>query len=86
MNSFLDKTQTAPGLTPVGDRPAAGKKKFPAASAIQVAQSIVAALAPSCQRIEIAGSLRRRKQEVGDIEILYVAKTAEQTDLLGSWT
>ena len=48
------------------------KQKFPRAIALAVAEKIAAALAPACSRIEIAGSIRRRKEEVGDIEIVYV--------------
>lgn len=35
-------------------------------------------LQPACERIEIAGSVRRRKPEVGDVEILYVPRLAIQ--------
>jgi DNA polymerase/3'-5' exonuclease PolX len=64
-------------LTPIS------KQKFPATSALEVAQAIITELAPACERIEIAGSLRRRKSFVGDIEILYVPKTTPLYDLLG---
>lgn len=50
------------------------KKKFPRAAAIAAAKVIVEALKPFCLRLIVAGSLRRRKQEVGDVEILYVPK------------
>jgi DNA polymerase/3'-5' exonuclease PolX len=39
-------------------------------------------LRPVCERIEIAGSLRRNKPDVGDIEIVCIPK--EQTDLFGN--
>jgi DNA polymerase/3'-5' exonuclease PolX len=38
-------------------------------------------LRPACDRIEIAGSLRRNKPDVGDIELVCIPK--EQTDLFG---
>jgi DNA polymerase/3'-5' exonuclease PolX len=47
------------------------KQRWPAAIA-----RIVAELAPRCERIEIAGSLRRGKADVGDIEILFVPSFA----------
>jgi len=50
------------------------KIKFPLLKARHVAERIVRALAPACERIEIAGSIRRQKSEVGDIEILYIPK------------
>lgn len=36
------------------------------------AEQIIEKLSPYCKRIEIAGSIRREKPEVGDIEILAV--------------
>lgn len=53
-------------------------KRWPAAEALPVAVEIAAALKPYCSRIVIAGSLRRKKPDVGDIEILYVPKTVDQ--------
>lgn len=50
------------------------KQKWPHAEAMAVAEMLVAALRPSCARIEIAGSLRRRKPLVGDVEIVYVPR------------
>lgn len=51
-----------------------GSKRYPHAVALSVANELVATLAPYCERIVIAGSLRRQKPDVGDIEILYVPK------------
>lgn len=48
------------------------KKKWPRAAALDVAQELVAALTPFCTRIEVAGSLRRKKPDVGDVEILFI--------------
>lgn len=56
------------------------KPKFPHAKAMAVAEKIVEALAPVCARIEIAGSLRRKKPLVGDVEIVYVPKFTEVPD------
>lgn len=50
------------------------KRKFPRAAAIAVAKEICNVLKPLCDRLVVAGSLRRRKMEVGDVEILYVPK------------
>jgi DNA polymerase/3'-5' exonuclease PolX len=57
------------------------KQKRPYAAVLQVANYIVERLAPACERVEIAGSLRRKKAEVGDIEIVAVPKL--NYDLLG---
>jgi len=43
--------------------------------ALPIAERIRAELAPHCERIAIAGSIRRRKLEVGDIEIVCIPKT-----------
>lgn len=48
------------------------KKRWPHSQAFAVAYGILEALQPACERIEIAGSLRRKRPTVGDIEIVYV--------------
>lgn len=59
--------------------------KTPHATAVRIAESIVASLSPLCERIQIAGSLRRRKPYVGDIEILYIPRVEHRPDgLFGS--
>lgn len=55
------------------------KFRYPTSEAIEAARPILAALRPCVERIIVAGSLRRRKREVGDIEILYIPKMEEQT-------
>ncbi len=52
------------------------KTKFPAAMARSVADSLVQWLADACLpgRCVVAGSLRRGRPEVGDIEILYIPR------------
>ena len=45
--------------------------------AILIAEKVKAELAPHCERIEIAGSLRRKKEFVGDIEIVAIPKDYE---------
>lgn len=56
------------------------KKKFPHAEALKVAWELQAILAPACQRIAIAGSLRRLKPMVSDIELLFVPRMSERPD------
>lgn len=51
------------------------KRKFHLGTARQYAEIIQTALAPFCERIIIAGSIRREKTMVSDIEVLYVSKT-----------
>ena len=53
------------------------KQRCPAAIARNVADQLVAELTPRCERIETAGSLRRGKADVGDIEILFVPRIGQ---------
>lgn len=50
------------------------KPKYPRAEAVAVAKALCDVLKPLCERLIVAGSLRRRRAEVGDVEILYVPK------------
>ena len=45
--------------------------------AYKIAQQLVHVLKPHCARIEIAGSIRRMKAQVGDIEIVCIPKPYE---------
>ena len=48
----------------------------------RIAEELKALLKPACDRIEIAGSIRRRKLEVGDIELLCLPKYVAGVDQL----
>jgi DNA polymerase/3'-5' exonuclease PolX len=50
------------------------KIKYPRAYAIEVARELCTVLEPFVDRLIVAGSLRRRKSHVGDVEILYIPK------------
>lgn len=56
------------------------RKKFPAADAMRIAEFLKASLEPYCERIVIAGSLRRGKPAVGDIELLLIPKYENRPD------
>ena len=43
--------------------------------ALQIAEKVKQELEPHCERIEIAGSIRRKKPEVKDIEIVAIPKS-----------
>lgn len=47
-------------------------------TALTLAEKIVEELRPFCERIEIAGSLRRKKETVGDIEILFIPRMEDR--------
>ena len=59
--------------------------RWPRNQAEPVAQGLITILRPVCQRIEIAGSLRRLTDDVGDIELLCVSKTGGN-ELFGSYS
>ena len=46
--------------------------KRPYEEMMKIAQSVEAELSPHCERIQIAGSLRRKCDEIGDIEIVCI--------------
>lgn len=52
-------------------------------AALEIAKDFASLIAPACARVEIAGSLRRKKPEVGDIEIVCVPIFKAVTNLLG---
>ena len=69
------------------------KRDMKLADARQLANNLLASLAPACERIEIAGSIRRGNPGVGDIELvaipkpgldLFNAPTYQVTDLDGA--
>jgi DNA polymerase (family 10) len=62
------------------------KVRVPLAQAEAVAEAALALLAPACERVEVAGSIRRRKADVGDVELVAVPKLEPVTDLFGAVT
>lgn len=63
------------------------KTKFAYADAYPIAQKFVAFLERHCTRCVIAGSLRRKRQLVSDIEILFVPKLTvidDPNDMFGA--
>lgn len=50
------------------------KTELKLAQALPLAEKIKDALSPACERIEIAGSIRRRQATVGDIELVAIPK------------
>ena len=49
-------------------------KKYPYAEAYAIALDVQEQLKPYCERIEIGGSIRRKKSEIGDIELVLIPK------------
>lgn len=52
-------------------------------AALNIAKQVLLILEPYCERIEIAGSIRRGKPEVHDIELVAKPKTKALVDLFG---
>jgi DNA polymerase (family 10) len=51
-------------------------------TAQKIAETLKGLLEESCERIGIAGSIRRRKPEVGDIELLCIPRFENGVDML----
>ncbi len=60
------------------------KRDMKLAEARHIAASLLISLAPACDRIEIAGSIRRGNPGVGDIEFVAIPKPGQ--DLFGNLT
>lgn len=56
------------------------KIKFPCRAALDVCRELLSVITPACERVIVAGSLRRRRAEVGDVEIVYVPKISTGRD------
>lgn len=60
------------------------KRKIPLGQAQQLARELTLLhLRPACERIEIAGSIRRGKPEVSDVELVAIPRFGEQLNLFG---
>jgi DNA polymerase/3'-5' exonuclease PolX len=51
--------------------------------ALPLAQQVCASLAPFCERVEVAGSVRRGKAEVHDVDIVAIPKAVDQPSAFG---
>ena len=58
------------------------KTKYPRAAALAVAKELCDHLKPFClpDRLKVCGSLRRKKQEVGDVEIVYFGRNEDRQE------
>jgi DNA polymerase/3'-5' exonuclease PolX len=56
------------------------KTRYPLAEARAVALAIAMRLRPVCERLVIAGSIRRQRPDVGDIELLAIPKVVPAKD------
>ena len=58
-------------------------ERMPLAEAELLAAELVALLAESCERIIVAGSIRRRRDDVGDIDLVCEPKLLIEADMFG---
>jgi len=75
-----------PIKTEQGEEGKAEKPMWPRPVALEVTRELLPYLQPFCRRLIVAGSLRRKRQMVGDIEIVYIPRSIawpDPEDLLG---
>ena len=75
-----------PQITRLTQRSNMSKTKIPLSEAEKIANQVVQRLSPVCDRISVSGSIRRKKKEVGDIEIVCIPKITWGADLFGELT
>ncbi len=56
----------------------ANSTRLPLVEARRIAHDLANLLRPACERIAIAGSIRREKADIGDVEIVAIPKIREQ--------
>jgi DNA polymerase/3'-5' exonuclease PolX len=59
------------------------KRRIPLREAEALADELLTLLRPACIRLEVAGSIRRRKPDCGDVELVAIPKLAYSDDLFG---
>lgn len=62
----------------------ATRKRYELSAARDVAEAFARLIAPYCERLDIAGSIRREKPHVKDIEIVTIPRHERQHDLFGA--
>ena len=59
------------------------KQRWPLAFAEVAAALALGYMRAACERVEVAGSIRRGRQDVGDVELLCIPRALQSHDLLG---
>lgn len=59
-------------------------EKIPLELATSIADELIYQLRPGCNRIMVAGSIRRRRPMVGDIELVAIPRINKITDMFGN--
>jgi DNA polymerase/3'-5' exonuclease PolX len=59
------------------------KRRIQLREAEALADELLGLLRPACIRLEVAGSIRRRKADCGDVELCAIPKLAYSDDLFG---
>lgn len=55
-------------------------KRIPLADAMDLANDVIAIITPICSRVEVVGSVRRLKPDIGDIDILTIPNDKLELD------
>ena len=63
------------------NRPMAAGDRIPLARAEQIVNAVVEELRPACTRIEVAGSVRRRRPTIGDLEVVCVPRMGNRPSM-----
>ncbi len=58
-------------------------RKLLLADARQFAERVVSWLGEACEKIEVAGSIRRERSQVGDIDLVAIPRMERLTDMFG---
>jgi DNA polymerase/3'-5' exonuclease PolX len=66
----------------VNSQPSTLNPQLPLTTARRYADHIVTWLSPYCERIEIAGSIRRQRPTCGDIDLVIIPKITDNRDML----
>jgi hypothetical protein len=48
--------------------------RIPLTQAVTIAEEVCTTLRPFCARLEVAGSIRRRRDSIGDLELVAIPK------------
>ena len=71
-------------FNPIDKSNRAESPMFPRSFAVPVASEFLGELAPACRKIEIAGSIRREKPEVNNIDLVAIPRVVQIQDLSGN--
>lgn len=81
-DTYCDGTYDSCDKCPIYQNDEQKEKVMELEKAKVIAEDLTSLLAPVCEKIKVAGSIRRRKTQVGDIELLVIPKYVAGVDQL----